>query len=115
MKIGYRTLGLVSGIVGMVGASLLAADAQKGKAVFETKCAMCHARDLKGNPAMAKLYKLDLSVLNLVKKETQDKKDADLIAVTTKGKNKMPAQEGKLSADDIAGVVAYIRSAAGGK
>jgi len=115
MKISYRSLGVVSGIVGMAAASLLAADAQKGKEIFEKKCAMCHAKDLKGNPAMAKMYKLDPSALNLLKKETQDKKDADLIATTTKGKGRMPAQEGKLSAEDIAGAVAYIRSASGGK
>jgi len=88
-----------------------AADVAKGKEIFEKKCAMCHAKDLKGNPAMAKMFKLDPSMLNLVKKDTQDKKDADLIAITTKGKGKMPAQEGKLTADDIANAVAYIRSA----
>jgi cytochrome c6 len=115
MKIDYRTLGLVSVMSWMAAASLYAADAAKGKEVFEKKCAMCHAKDLKGNPAMAKMFKLDPSALNLVKKETHDKKDADLLAITTKGKDKMPAQEGKLSADDIANAVAYIRSASGGK
>ena len=115
MKIDYRQLGLVSALFGLTAVSLYAADAAKGKEVFEKKCAMCHAKDLKGNPAMAKMYKLDQAALSLVKKETQDKKDADLIATTTKGKNKMPAQQGKLSADDIANAVAYVRSVAGSK
>jgi len=87
-----------------------AADVQKGKTLFDTKCAMCHAKDLKGNPSMAKMYKLDVSALNLVKKETAAKTDADLIATTTKGKGKMPAQEGKISTDDIANIIAYVRS-----
>jgi len=91
---------------------LSAADAVKGKEVYEKKCAMCHAKDLTGNPAMAKLFKIDPSALSLVKKETLDKKDADLILITAKGQGKMAAQEGKLSADDIANSIAYIRSAA---
>ena len=110
-----KAFGVLSGVLLFTSASLPAADAAKGKEVFEKKCAMCHAKDLKGNPAMAKMFKLDQSALNLVKKDTQDKKDADLITITTKGKGKMPAQEGKLSADDIANTVAYIRSAAGAK
>ena len=105
-----RFLSLSCAVLVMASGSLFAADAAKGKEVFDKKCAMCHAKDLKGNPAMAKMYKLDPSALNLVKKETQDKKDADLIATTTKGKGKMPAQEGKLTVDDIANAVAYIRS-----
>ena len=103
-------LSLLFSVLMIAASSLYAADAAKGKEVFDKKCAMCHAKDLKGNPAMAKMYKLDPSALNLVKKETQDKKDADLIVTTTKGKGKMPAQEGKLTADDIANAVAYVRS-----
>ena len=104
---------MLAGLI--VAGPLTAADVAKGKDVFEKKCAMCHAKDLTGNPAMAKMYKLDPSALNLVKKDTQDKKDAELIATTTKGKGKMPAQEAKLSADDIANAVAYTRTATGGK
>lgn len=115
MKIDYRQLGLVSALFGLTAVSLYAADAVKGKEVFEKKCAMCHAKDLKGNPAMAKMYKLDPAALSLVSKAVQGKKDEELITVTTKGKGKMPAQEGKLSTEDIANAVAYIRSAAGGK
>jgi cytochrome c6 len=115
MNIDYRKLGFLSLIGWVAAASLYAADATKGKEVFDKKCAMCHAKDLKGNPAMAKMFKLDPSALNLVKKETQAKKDADLITITTKGKGKMPPQEGKLSSDDIANAAAYIRSPSGGK
>ena len=103
--------GLLAIILVAVG-SAGAADVAKGKVIFAQKCAMCHAKDLTGNPAMAKMYKLDQSALSLVKKETQGKTDADLIVTTTKGKGRMPAQEGKLSADDIANVVAYVRSMA---
>jgi len=104
---------LLIGVI--VSGPLRAADAVKGKEIYEKKCAMCHAKDLKGNPAMAKVFKLDPSALSLVSKSVQDQKDADLIATTTKGKGKMAAQEGKLSPDDIANSVAYIRSAANQK
>src|ERR1035438_5248230 len=110
MRHELKLVGFVSAVFLLSSLTVLAADATKGKEVFEKKCAMCHAKNLKGNPAMAKMYKLDPSALSLVKKETQDKKDADLIATTTKGKGKMPAQEGKLTSDEIANVVAYVRS-----
>ena len=113
MKLGVQTLGLVLGIGGMAATSLYGVDAPKGKELFEKKCAMCHAKDLKGNPAMAKMYQIDPSELNLISKESQSKTDAELIAITTKGKAKMPAQQGKLTPEEIANVIAYVRSAAG--
>jgi len=112
MKKYSWTFSLIALASAIIAGPLNAADAVKGKEVYEKKCAMCHAKDLKGNPAMAKVYKLDPSALSLVSKTVQDQKDSDLIAATTKGKGKMPAQEGKLSADDIANSIAYIRSAA---
>jgi mono/diheme cytochrome c family protein len=105
-------LSLIALAGAVVAGPLGAADVAKGKEVYEKKCAMCHAKDLKGNPAMAKVYKLDPSALSLVSKQVLDQKDADLIATTTKGKGKMPAQGGKISPDDIANSIAYIRSAA---
>jgi cytochrome c6 len=102
-------ISLAALVGGIFAGTVYAADAVKGKAVFEQRCIMCHAKDLKGNPMMAKVFNIDPAALNLVSKKVQDEKDADLIATTTKGKNKMPAQEGKLSPEDIANTVAYIR------
>jgi cytochrome c6 len=115
MNIISKSASLLSAVLVLTPGLLPAADSAKGKDVYEKKCAMCHAKDLKGNPAMAKVFKLDPSALSLVSKTVQDQKDADLIATTTKGKGKMPAQEGKLSSDDIANSIAYIRSAAPAK
>ena len=39
----------------------------------------------------------------------QKQSDAQLTEVVTKGRNKMPAYEGKLSKEQIAQLVAYIR------
>jgi cytochrome c6 len=90
------------------------ADAKAGQALYGAKCAMCHGKDLKGNPAMSKVLKVDPAKLSLVSKETQAQSDADLVAITTKGKEKMPAQAGKLKPEEIDNIIAYIRSVAGG-
>jgi mono/diheme cytochrome c family protein len=42
----------------------------------------------------------------------QKKSDADLSMIIAKGKNKMPAYEAKLSKEDLAKLVAYIRELA---
>lgn len=97
-----------------VAALLLAAGARageggKGKELFGAKCAACHGKDAKGNPGMAKAFKLDLAALDLVDEATLAKKDADLTSVTSKGRGKMPAFAGKLSDTEIVGVLAYLR------
>ncbi len=76
-----------------------------GETLFKSKCAMCHGPDGKGEVAMGK--KLGAHDLNSA--EVQKQSDAQLTEVVTKGKNKMPAYDGKLSKEQIAQLVAYIR------
>lgn len=85
-----------------------AADA--GKTIFNSKCAACHGKDAKGNPGIAKMYKLDISALDFTDKETQSKKDEELTKIITEGKNKMQAWKDKLKPEEIKNVVAYIRT-----
>jgi mono/diheme cytochrome c family protein len=42
--------------------------------------------------------------------EVQKQTDKELVALTADGKGKMPAYKGKLSADEINAVVAFIRT-----
>jgi mono/diheme cytochrome c family protein len=113
MKPSIRILALTQ-IALFLGPGVLgAADVQKGQILYAAKCAACHAKDLKGNPAMSKVLKVDAAKLSLVSKEVIAKADADLIATTTKGKDKMPAQEKKLKAEEIADIIAYVRSVGG--
>ena len=78
---------------------------------YKAKCAMCHGADGKGDtPAGKKMGTHDFS-----SPDVQKASDADLIAVTTKGKNKMPAYGGKLSDADIKDLIGYIRQLAKGK
>ncbi len=70
--------------------------------LYKSKCAMCHGPDGKGKMAGTK---------DLGSAEVQKASDADLTAAITKGKApKMPAFEGKLAADQIKSLVAYIRT-----
>jgi mono/diheme cytochrome c family protein len=82
--------------------------ADSGTALFSAKCAMCHGADAQGKTAMG----AKMNIRNLVSPEVQKQSDAELGQIIAKGKNKMPAYEGKLSKDDIAQLTAHIRSLA---
>ncbi len=73
--------------------------------VFKSKCAMCHGADGKGQTAMGKKYNLK----DLASQDVQSKSDAELKDIIVKGKDKMPAYGGKLTNDQINGLVNYIR------
>jgi cytochrome c6 len=92
--------------VGALALSVAPARAQNPpETLFKTKCAMCHAADGSGKTAMGE----KLKVRDLRSDEVQKQKDAELGQSITKGKNKMPAYEGKLSKEEVAKLVAYIR------
>ncbi len=93
-------LGMVLGAANSAMAGTPAAD------VYKAKCAMCHGADGSGNTAMGKKYNLK----SLGSPEVQKQSDAQLTEIITKGKDKMPAYDGKLSADEIKGLVAFIRT-----
>lgn len=77
-----------------------------GAETYKAKCVTCHSADGSGTSTMGK----KLGLRHLGSPEVQAQTDAKLIEITTKGKNKMPAYEGKLSAEDIKAVVAHIRT-----
>jgi cytochrome c6 len=81
------------------------AQAQDGAVLYKSKCQVCHGADGKGSPAGQKLGVKDFNAPD-VAKET----DAELATVTKKGKGKMPKYDGKLTDDQIAQVVKFIRS-----
>ena len=76
-----------------------------GAALFKAKCAMCHGPDGKGEVPMGK----KLGARDLTSADVQKQSDAQLTEVVAKGKNKMPAYGDKLSKEQIAQLVAYIR------
>ena len=77
-----------------------------GPDVYKAKCVMCHGADGGGATPAGKALKAasfkDASIVNA--------SDADLIAAATKGKGKMPANQGKLTDAQIKAAIAYVRT-----
>jgi cytochrome c6 len=94
---------LFAALVAML--ALPAARAQSAESIYKAKCAGCHAADGTGSMIGKKLGAHDFHSADV-----QKQSDADLSAVIAKGRNKMPAYEKTLKADDIKGLVAYVRS-----
>ena len=95
----------------MIGGRIFAAppagDAEKGKAVFEDNCAVCHNADsdekkmgpgLKGLTKKAKL------------KNGKAPTDANIKAIINAGGNGMPAYSDMLSDDERDNVLAYLKT-----
>jgi cytochrome c6 len=95
--------GLVIAAAGMALLVWPASSRADGSAdLFKAKCAMCHGADGAGKPAM--------KTRDFSSADVQKQTDAELTAIITKGKNKMPAYETKLTKEQIAGLVAHIRT-----
>ena len=99
----FRTLSLL-----LILTTLPALADDAGAALYKAKCAPCHGADGSGNTPAGK----NLKVGDLRSPEVQKMTDAELIAITTNGKGKMPPYGGKLTADQIKQVVAAIRAMA---
>ena len=75
-----------------------------GEALFKSKCAMCHGPDGAGKTKMGEMLKIP----DLHSEQVQRQTEAQLVQVIAKGKNKMPAYEGKLTKEEIAELAAYV-------
>ncbi|HEY4840176.1 MAG TPA: cytochrome c [Candidatus Acidoferrales bacterium] len=86
----------------------LAAHAQDdgAKLYAASKCASCHGPDGAANVPAGKALK----ARDFHSPDVQGQSDADLIAVITTGKNKMPAYGKQLKPAEIAALAAYSRS-----
>jgi cytochrome c6 len=82
-----------------------AAYAADAAATFKAKCAMCHGATGDGKTAMG----AKLNIPDLKSKPVQSESDAQLTSAISKGKGKMPAFAGKLTAEETTAMVAYVR------
>ena len=96
----------VLGIVMLPGPSPVVSAAADGAALYRSKCASCHGADGKGETAYGK----KIGLRDLGSAAVQGQSDAQLAAITGKGKGKMPGYEASLGADGVKAVVAYIRT-----
>jgi mono/diheme cytochrome c family protein len=84
-----------------------AANATAGKAAYNKSCKSCHGADGTANPAIAKMFKVDIK--DLKSPDVQATSDDDLKKIITDGKGKMKPVAG-VSGAAVDNVVAYIRS-----
>jgi mono/diheme cytochrome c family protein len=77
-----------------------------GADTYKAKCQMCHGPDGTAATPMGKMMKIP----SFKDPEQIKASDADLIAITTNGKGKMPAYTGKLTDAQIKEVVSFIRT-----
>jgi cytochrome c len=98
-------------VVLLVGGRVIAAppagDAEKGKAVFEDNCAVCHNADSdekKMGPGLKGLFKHEK--LKNGKKPTE----ANIKAIINAGGNGMPAYSDMLSDEERDNVIAYLKT-----
>jgi cytochrome c6 len=90
----------------MAATTAASAFGQAGADTYKAKCQSCHGAQGTPNPGIAKAMGVkpanDPSVTSI--------SEADMIADTTNGKNKMPAFKGKLTDEQIKASVDYFRS-----
>jgi mono/diheme cytochrome c family protein len=96
-------LALVVAVLALGAAGAFAQD--DAAALYKSKCQVCHGADGKGSPAGQKL-----GVKDFHSPEVAKMSDAELLEATKKGKGKMPGYEGKLTDDQLKGLIKYIRS-----
>jgi mono/diheme cytochrome c family protein len=73
--------------------------------LYKSKCAGCHGVDGSGSATGKKMGAHDFTTADV-----QGMSDTELSTIITNGKNKMPAYGKSLKAEDIPGLVAYIRT-----
>jgi mono/diheme cytochrome c family protein len=73
--------------------------------LYAGKCAGCHGADGAGTTVVGKALK----VKDFHDPDVQKQSDADLNAIISKGKDKMPEYDKTLKPEEIKGLVAYVR------
>lgn len=81
-------------ITGLLATPALASDTPDGAKIFKKKCSMCHKVEGKKMGPAVKAMNSDAEVLR---------------SVVAEGKKMMPKFSGKLSAEEIDAVVAYLK------
>ena len=80
--------------------------ADSGADTYKAHCSACHGAKGMGDTLLGK----NLQMRPLGSDDGQNKSDDELASIIGKGKNRMPAFGRKLSKQQIADVVRYIRS-----
>jgi len=73
--------------------------------IFKANCVLCHSANGSGDSTAGKALKAK----DLRSAEVQKKSDAEILAVITKGKGKMPAFAEQIQPTEMKKVVVYVR------
>lgn len=98
---------LMLGCLALAALQAATGSATAGKEVYEKSCKTCHGPAGQGNPAIAKMLKVEFR--HLGSKEAQAKSDEEMSKIITQGSGKMKAVAG-LSKKQVDDVVAYVRT-----
>jgi cytochrome c6 len=79
--------------------------AESGAETYKMHCSACHGARGAGDTLLGK----NLNLRDLRSETVQKQSDTELAAIISKGKDRMPAYGRKLSREQIADVVKYIR------
>jgi mono/diheme cytochrome c family protein len=79
--------------------------ADGGSDAYKMRCAACHGANGAGQTMIGR----NLKLRSLTSLEVQNQSDEQLEAIIRQGRNKMPSFDRKLSKEQIAAVVKYIR------
>ena len=108
MKKAWLAAGCLGVLLGVgMPMSGAAADAKKGKAVFDENCSMCHesaSTEVKVGPGLKGLFKKEKL------KNGKKPSDAVVLAIINAGGGGMPAYGDQLSDEEKANVLAYLRT-----
>jgi mono/diheme cytochrome c family protein len=111
MAAGLATLGsLLGGIRPVPATPVGSSDLEHGRAIYERHCADCHGAEGKGDGQQS--TSLSPRPGNLVSAQTSAKSDQELLKIIAKGRPRtsMTGWEDRLSPEDQAAVLTYIRS-----
>ena len=103
-RCGNRVLNAAVILLGLLFSAYTFADSAAD--IYKTKCSACHGKNGAGDSMLGK----NLKLRPLASDEVQKRSDDELFAIISKGKNRMPPFDRKLSKDQIHDLVKYIRS-----
>jgi cytochrome c6 len=109
-KFSSQLLFTVAGVAVVLSFCPSARAETASETLYKLKCVACHGADGAGS-AMGK----KLGVHDFHSADVQKQTDAELTAIIANGKNKMPSYQKTLKADEISGLVAFVRSLAPAK
>jgi cbb3-type cytochrome c oxidase subunit III len=100
-------VGAASGVTRLADSRRGKPQIERGRSVFVANCARCHGGDGTSHTSMGEMTEAP----NLTDAAWQSRRrNARMIASVTNGRGEMPAFKRKLSRQDIAAAVAYVRT-----